>query len=220
MAIEDMLFKHQLFNASTVDMKSYLFRFIIFIVGLYSLSFGVATIIQANLGTATWDVLHIGLAENFGLSIGRWVQIVGIVLVILTAILEKTRIKIGSVLNIIFVGFFLNQILASEIIQAPTTLFVRVIMLLIGVVIMGFGSGMYVASKIGAGPRDGMTLYISKRFSLSVGTSRTILESLALTSGWLLGGPVAIGTFVTVPLIGPIMQRSLAVWTKILKSSM
>jgi len=196
--------------------KGYLIRLLVFAGGLYLLAFGVSVIIQANLGTATWDVLHIGLSENFGLSIGRWVQIVGVVMVVLTSLLEKTRIQIGSVLNIVFVGFFLNQILAADFIPAPDTLTVRIIMLLVGVTIMGVGSGMYVSSKIGAGPRDGMTLYIAKRFSLSVGTSRTILESLALTSGWLLGGPVAIGTFVTVPLIGPIMQRSLGVWTKIL----
>lgn len=196
--------------------KGYLIRLFVFLGGLYLLAFGVSVIIQANLGTATWDVLHIGLSENFGLSIGRWVQIVGVVMVVLTSLLEKTRIQIGSVLNIVFVGFFLNQILAADFIPAPDTLTVRIIMLLVGVTIMGGGSGMYVSSKIGAGPRDGMTLYIAKRFSLSVGTSRTILESLALTSGWLLGGPVAIGTFVTVPLIGPIMQRSLGVWTKIL----
>ena len=196
--------------------KGYLIRLLVFAGGLYLLAFGVSVIIQANLGTATWDVLHIGLSENFGLSIGRWVQIVGVVMVVLTSLLEKTRIQIGSVLNIVFVGFFLNQILAADFIPAPDTLTVRIIMLLVGVTIMGVGSGMYVSSKIGAGPRDGMTLYIAKRFSLSIGTSRTILESLALTSGWLLGGPVAIGTFVTVPLIGPIMQRSLGVWTKIL----
>ncbi len=203
-------------NPAPLTLKSYLIRLLVFAGGLYLLAFGVSVIIQANLGTATWDVLHIGLSENFGLSIGRWVQIVGVVMVVLTSLLEKTRIQIGSVLNIIFVGFFLNQILAAGFIPAPTTLLVRVVMLLLGVMIMGGGSGMYVASKIGAGPRDGMTLYIAKRFSLSIGTSRTILESLALTSGWLLGGPVAIGTFVTVPLIGPIMQRSLGVWTKIL----
>ncbi|GEM00980.1 hypothetical protein SAMN05421839_10393 [Halolactibacillus halophilus] len=204
-------------KASTpVTLKGYFIRLLVFVSGLYFLAFGVSVIIQANLGTATWDVLHIGLSENFGLSIGRWVQIVGVVMVVLTTLLEKKRIQIGSVLNIIFVGFFLNQILAADFIPAPNTLTIRIIMLLVGVTIMGVGSGMYVSSKIGAGPRDGMTLYIAKRFSLSVGTSRTILESLALTSGWLLGGPVAIGTFVTVPLIGPIMQRSLGIWTKIL----
>ncbi|GEM03069.1 permease [Halolactibacillus miurensis] len=203
-------------NESPYTLKSYLIRLFVFTGGLYLLAFGVSVIIKANLGTATWDVLHIGLSENFGLSIGRWVQIVGVLMVILTSFLEKKRIQVGSVLNIVFVGFFLNQILAADFIPAPTTLSLRVMMLLLGVGIMGIGSGMYVSSKIGAGPRDGMTLYISKRFSLSIGTSRTILETLALTSGWLLGGPVAIGTFVTVPLIGPIMQRSLGVWTKIL----
>ena len=82
---------------------------------------------------------------------------------------------------------------------------------------MGIGSGMYVASKVGAGPRDGMTLFLARRFSISVRLARTILEILALTIGWLIGGPVSIGTFISVPLIGPVMQASLKVWTSILE---
>jgi hypothetical protein len=79
-----------------VWLKGYMIRFLVFVGGLYFLAFGVSVIIHANLGTATWDVLHIGLSKNFGLSIGRWVQIVGIFMVILTSFLEKTRIQIGT----------------------------------------------------------------------------------------------------------------------------
>ena len=194
--------------------RSYLLRIIVFLSGIFVLALGAATVITANLGAATWDVLHIGLSNITGLSVGRWVQIVGVLMVILTAFLEKRRLAVASILNIVIVGFFLNIILDSGIIPSVELGFERVIMLVIGIIFMGTGSGMYVSSRIGAGPRDGMTLLLSKRFSISVGLSRTLLEVAALTCGWLVGGPVAVGTFITVPLVGPVMQASLKVCNK------
>ncbi len=195
---------------------SYFIRVLVFLSGTFVLATGAATVITAGLGAPTWDVLHIGLANITGLSIGRWVQIVGIIMVLMTCILEKERISIGSVVNILLIGYFLNFVLGLNILPVFTGMIQKFILLIIGVVLMGLGSGMYVASNIGAGPRDGMTLYISKRFSISIRLSRTILEVMALTIGWLIGGPVSFGTFVTIPLIGPVMQASLRFWMKIL----
>jgi hypothetical protein len=191
----------------------YIIRVLVFILGILVLALGVATVITARLGVATWDVLHIGLANLTGLSLGTWVQIVGVVMVLMTCFFEKKRPAIGSVLNILLVGFFLNSILDLNIIPSFEGLTSQIILLIVGIVLMGIGSGMYVASKVGAGPRDGMTLFIAKRFSISVRLSRTLLEIIALTIGWVIGGPVAIGTFISIPLIGPVMQASLKFWT-------
>lgn len=196
---------------------SYMIRVIVFVLGIFIMALGAASIIRANLGVATWDVLHIGLSKLTGLSVGRWVQIIGILMVLLTAFLEKKRLAIGSIVNIVMVGFFLNLILDSGAIPSFTKIFPRILLLFIGIILMGTGSGMYVSSRVGAGPRDGMTLFIANKFSVSVGLSRTILEVMALISGWLVGGPVAIGTFITVPLIGPVMQTSLRICVKGLK---
>ncbi|MDT2194318.1 hypothetical protein [Paenibacillus larvae] len=87
-------------------------------------------------------------------------------------------------------------------------------MLVAGILCMGFGSGMYVASNIGAGPRDGMTLVLAQKFGLSIRLVRTLLELTALTIGWIAGVPVAAGTFISVFLIGPVMQASLAFWRR------
>ncbi|MBF8982909.1 membrane protein [Lutibacter sp. B2] len=192
----------------------YMIRVIVFVLGIFVLALGAATVITGRLGVATWDVLHIGLANLTNLSVGRWVQIVGIVMVLMTCIFEKERPAIGSVLNILLVGFFLNRILDLNLIPSFKGVTSQIIVLIVGIVLMGIGSGMYVASKVGAGPRDGMTLFIAKRFSISVRLSRTLLEITALTTGWLIGGPVAIGTFISVPLIGPVMQTSLKFWTR------
>lgn len=189
--------------------RVYMARLAVFVSGLFTLALGAAIVITANVGVATWDVLHIGLSDITGLTVGRWVQIVGVAMVAMTAYFEKKRIAVGSVLNIVLIGFFLNAILGTGLLPEFTELAPRIAMLIGGIVLMGSGSGMYVASGIGAGPRDGMTLFIARRFSISVRLARTLLEIAALTCGWLVGGPVALGTFITVPLLGPIMQSSL-----------
>lgn len=167
---------------NTVGMNFiYISRVVVFILGIFILALGVATVITANLGVATWDVLYIGLSNLNGLSVGIWVQIVGVVMVLMTCFFEKTRPAIGSILNILLVGFFLNIILDSNLIPSFKGLTSQIILLIVGIVLMGIGSGMYMASKVGAGPRDGMTLFISKRFSISVRLSRTLLEITALT---------------------------------------
>lgn len=204
-------------NDGLRNILNYTIRVIVFVCGIFILALGAATLITANVGVATWDVLHIGLARISSLSVGRWVQIVGITMVLMTCVFERKRPVIGSVLNIVLVGFFLNFILSINIIPHFENIGARIVLLIIGIILMGIGSGMYVASKVGAGPRDGMTLFLARRFSISVRLARTILEISALTIGWLIGGPVSIGTFISVPLIGPVMQASLKVWTIILK---
>lgn len=186
-------------------------KVIIFVGGIFTLTLGAAALIEANLGVASWDVLHIGLAKR-GLSIGTWVQIIGIFMILLASALERKQPKLGSAVNIILIGFSLNWILDGHILPVTNTLWTSIFKLLSGVVLMGLGSGMYVATELGAGPRDGLTLVLSKMWGRSVRLVRTMLEMTALLCGWIAGGPISVGTFVAVFLIGPIMQASLYFW--------
>jgi len=189
-------------------------KVMIFISGIFILTLGAAALIEANLGVASWDVLHIGLAKRSFLSIGTWVQIIGIFMILLAAALERKQPQIGSAVNIILIGFFLNLILDSHMLPSGNTLWQSVLKLLIGIYLMGLGSGMYVATALGAGPRDGLTLVLSKMWGRSVRLVRTILEVTALFCGWIAGGPISMGTFVAVFLMGPIMQGSLYFWRR------
>lgn len=187
-------------------------KVIIFVGGIFTLTLGAAALIEANLGVASWDVLHIGLAKRGALSIGTWVQIIGIFMILLASALERKQPQIGSAVNIILIGFSLNWILDWHILPVTNTLWTSILKLLSGVVLMGLGSGMYVATELGAGPRDGLTLVLAKMWGRSVRLVRTMLEITALLCGWIAGGPISVGTFVAVFLIGPIMQASLYFW--------
>ncbi|AMA72150.1 MULTISPECIES: YczE/YyaS/YitT family protein [Aneurinibacillus] len=192
----------------------YLTRFILFIAGLFILSLGVVIMMQAGLGVNSWDVLHIGLTQMTSLSMGTWVQIVGIIVIALTCYLERKFPSVGTVLNIVLIGFFINWILSLHIITSLHNFWLNLIMLIFGIVLMGFGAGMYVASGLGAGPRDGLTLVLSDRLGWSISRVRTMLEGIALFLGWLVHGPIFIGTLLSVFLIGPVMQVSLLFWRK------
>lgn len=189
-------------------------KIIIFVSGLFILAFGAATVIEAKLGVASWDVLHIGLARQSLLSIGAWVQIVGIAMILMASALERKQPQIGSAINILLIGYFLNWILDWHVIPSADVLWKSILLLVCGVGMMGLGSGMYVATALGAGPRDGMTLILAKMSGRSVRFVRTGLEVAALFCGWLVGGPISIGTFVVVVLVGPIMQASLYFWRR------
>jgi uncharacterized protein len=191
-----------------------IYKYGLFFIGLFVLAYGAATLIQASLGSATWDVLHIGLANKSSLSIGAWVQIVGVLMVLFASILDKKMPQLGSLINILLIGLFLNWILDYHLVPSFETFGQNFILLLAGIGIMGLGSGMYVAAGLGAGPRDGITIVLAKKTGLSIRLVRTLLEGTALLIGWLIGGPVAFGTFVSVFLIGPVMQFSLKFWKK------
>lgn len=193
-------------------------RWIVFTVGILLLSLGVVLTIQASLGVSPWDVLHIGLAIQTSLGVGTWIIIIGVSLIMITCIAERSLPKIGSVLNVLGIGFFINIIMDLQLIPTFESIWGRLLELLIGLVILGFGSGMYVSARLGAGPRDGLTLLLCNRLGWSVSRVRTTMEVIVVIIGWSIGGPVAIGTLITAVLIGPIMQFSLRFWRNRMES--
>lgn len=193
-------------------------KILIFVSGLLVLAVGAAAVIEAHLGAGPWDVLHIGLAQKGFLSIGAWVQVIGIVMIIFSSALEQKKPQIGSIMNILLIGYFLNWILNGHMLPAADSLWKSILLLVCGVGLMGVGAGMYVATTLGAGPRDGITLILAKMSGQSIRLVRTGLEVTALFCGWLVGGPISIGTFVVVFLVGPVMQASLYFWRRQIES--
>ncbi|MDQ0254270.1 putative membrane protein YczE [Evansella vedderi] len=173
------------------------------------MSFGIALIIRADLGSAPWDVLHIGLTLNFGLTIGTWTIIMGFLLLIAASFLTKEFPKLGAFLNMVFVGVFVDIFLF--LLNTPTSLFLQGIMLVVGILIMGFGIGVYISPKCGAGPRDSLMLAVSSKTRLTVPQVRISMEVAVLAFGWLLGGPVFIGTILFSLTIGHVTGISL-IW--------
>lgn len=187
-----------------INQRQLIPRFLIYFFGLLIMALGIVLILKANLGATPWDVLHVGLYYQFGLTIGSWSIIVGLVILGVSALLTKKIPQIGAFINMLSVGIFIDMYLFLPFIQTPSTIIGKVIMFIIGLVIMCYGMGFYISPNLGAGPRDSLMLALTSRTGWKVRNIRGTMEIFVLIIGWLLGGPVSFGTFMLSLLIGPL----------------
>jgi len=73
-------------------------------------------------------------------------------------------------------------------------------------VLNGVAGGLYIGSQLGPGPRDGLMTGFARRTGLSIRLVRTTIEVVVLAVGWLLGGPVGLGTVLYAVTNGPLVQ--------------
>jgi uncharacterized membrane protein YczE len=175
---------------------------------LYGLS--IALTIQANLGTSTWSVFEVALANITGLTIGTITILVAFVVLVLV-LFFKEKVGWGTLGNILSIGLWLDLFL-SLIPSEESNLILQIIMLLAGILIMGIASAVYIGVDAGAGPRDSLMLAIHRTTKLSLRLARASIELTVFTIGWLLGGPAGIGTLIFAILIGPAVQWAFKVF--------
>jgi uncharacterized membrane protein YczE len=185
--------------------KGTILRFIRLFIGLFICSLSIAFMINANLGLSPWDVLHQGIANKMGITIGTATIGVGFIVVVLDAILGE-NVGWGTVLNMMFIGTFLDMILFSNMIPISNSLLGGIVMLCVGMILMAFGMILYIGSGLGSGPRDGMMVAFQKRTNKSVKVIRGVMELGALIVGYLLGGKAGIGTVITALGLGYFIQ--------------
>ena len=178
-------------------------RWVRLIAGLWVFGTGVALMKRAQLGLGPWDVLGDGLSILSGLQLGTVTIMVG-ACVLLLWLFIKERPGIGTVANILLIGLAVNATLAM--VPDSDNLVLRVIGLLGGVLLVGFGSAVYLSAKLGAGPRDGLMMGLHRKYGYSIQATRTSIELVVLAIGWLLGGTVGVGTLVFAFGIGPVVQ--------------
>ena len=183
-------------------------RILYLFVGLFIASLGTVLIVRADIGVDSWSVLHIGITLHTPLTIGKACQLIGVVLII-AGLFLKIKPGIGTIMNMYFIGFFQDFIFRLNFIKQPDSLLWSWIYLMGGIIIFGAGCGLYINSNFGAGPRDGLMLGLAKLTGKSVAFIKTIIELTVTVIGFLLGGPVGIGTVVFALLVGHIIQWSL-----------
>lgn len=188
-----------------VIFKRIILRYLALFSGLFIMANGIVFTINANLGVNPWDVLHIGLANQTGLTVGRVMQLVGLILLV-TSYFLKVRLYTGTILNMIFLGLFVDLILAAGYITPPELIFYKILLYTCGVVIFGFGVAVYISPNLGAGPRDSMMLALTRITGIKKGLIRTAMEATAAATGFILGGPLGIGTIIFVLTIGFFME--------------
>ncbi|MDV7221919.1 membrane protein YczE [Streptomyces prunicolor] len=178
-------------------------------VGLALYGASSALLVVSGLGLEPWNVLHQGLAELTGLTIGVVSIIVGAAVLLLWIPLRQ-RPGLGTVSNVFMVGLAMDGTLA--LVPEAHGLAVRIPLLLAGIVLNGAATGLYISANFGPGPRDGLMTGVHRRTGRSIRLIRTALEVMVVATGFALGGTVGIGTLLYALAIGPLAQLFLRVF--------
>lgn len=174
--------------------------------GLFIFGFGVYLTIQANLGAAPWDTFNLGLSKTLGIKYGTASITISFV-IILIDILMKEKIGIGMFLDAIVVGKTVDFFNWIDLIKPQTSLPLCIICILSGLAIMGFSQYIYMKAELGCGPRDTVAVGLKRRLTkVPIGVIVIGMLSFATFMGWILGGPIGIGTIICAALTGPFMQ--------------
>lgn len=173
-------------------------------IGFLLYGLALALLIRADLGTSTWLVLEVALANILNIKIGTMTVFMGF-FVLGIALLSREKVGWGTLANILSIGPWLN--LWLELISTPeNNLVLQIGMFLLGVLVQGVATAVYIGVDAGAGPRDSLMLAAHRVTGFSVRAARGSIEVIVVTIGWLLGGPAGWGTLAFALLIGPSVQ--------------
>lgn len=176
-------------------------------VGLYIYGWGIALMVHASIGIAPWDVFAQGISIQSGLSFGISSVVVSLLVLVSWIPVGVKALGIGTILNGIFIGVFCD--LSMPFLPVWPNLASQYLTFIAGIAIVAFATGLYISSKLGSGPRDGLMVGLSRRMGRPLWIIRTAVEATVLLIGWLMGGQVGFGTIIFAVAIGPLMQASL-----------
>jgi len=181
-------------------------RLVQLIAGLFGWGLAVALFVRSHLGLGPWDAFHYGIHVQTGMSIGMASILFG-VLIVLALLTQGVRPGLGTILNMLLIGVFLDLLLV--VIPDATSTLQAALYFAAGIILTGFCTGLYIGAGYGHGPRDGMMVVISMRTGATIRRVRTLIEATVLLFGWLMGGPVGIGTIIIMLTIGHAVQWGL-----------
>jgi len=173
--------------------------FFVLVLGLWLFGTGEALLIDASIGQSPWTVLADGLAKTLNMTIGETTFLTSIAVLLLWIPLKR-KPGLGTVMNILVIAVAIDVMI--PLLPTPTNVVAQTVEALVGILLVGVASALYITCNVGAGPRDGLMTGLNERTGVRVGRVRTGIEVVAVTIGWSLGGLVDVGTLLFALLIG------------------
>jgi len=172
------------------------------VFGLVLFGFGLALVVLGGFGVSPWEVLHQGISRRTPLSIGTTIILVGII-ILLFLFLLKEPMGVGTIANVLIIGLIVD--LTLSLFGEISNIFPRVIATLFGPIFVALGSGFYIGTRLGPGPRDGLMTAFNRR-GVAIWKARTLIEGSCVITGLILGGTIGWGTVWFLLSVGPSVQ--------------
>ena len=176
------------------------------IFGLFLFGLGETLLLASGAGVSPWTVLAEGISIYSSYSVG-WSTFWMSLAVLLLWIPLKQKPGIGTILNVIIIALVFDYTLPY--LPNPENYGFKVLQVIIGVLITGLGSGFYLISNLGPGPRDGLMTGVQRITGKPIALVRSTIEVIVVFFGWKLGGTVGLGTIIFALGIGPAVAHGI-----------
>lgn len=178
------------------------------LIGVAIIGFGASLLREGGVGLDPYTAANIGTGERLGLSLGVYQLMINLVLLILIFFFGRRHIGIGTVINMVLTGFFID--FYTKIFElfavSPEGWLQKGLFLVIGILFFTFGASFYMSAKVGSAPYDAIAPTIVDRTKANYRVVRVIQDVAFATLGWITGGPIGIGTFISAFLVGPLIK--------------
>lgn len=180
-------------------------RVLLFIIGIIILTLGVALTLKSGLGAGSWDSVNAGLSNIFGLSVGSFAFIIGVIMTIIAGLLRNGKFKPQTLITAFVLGgctdfwlYIINKVYLKE------DLLIQSIFLLVGIVTLAFGLALYLMPNLAPNSLDDCMMAFREKFKLSVGKAKIIVDSIGIIMALIVSGPIGLGTIVITFSVGPL----------------
>lgn len=184
----------------------YVKKTIVLLIGVVILSLGASILITANLGSDAVTVLNQGVSILLNIKIGYAVIINNSILFILMLIFNRKQINIGTIASAVLMGPLIDLFLLAMPNNYSDLLIINFLFSLLGLLVASIGLSIYIYSKSGLGPFEGVVDLISNKINLKFGYTKIILDFLFFLIGYLLGGTFGVISILSVIVIGPLIN--------------
>lgn len=181
-------------------------RILLMIAGIIILGISVGIFRKAEFGTDPYSCLNLGLSKVVGIQYGLIQLITNILLLFVVVVSAKHFIGLGTVVNMVFVGYISDGALfmLTKVVGDTLSLEMRAVLLVAAIIICCIGVSFYMEADLGIAPYDALAFILEKLFKgkLSFKWTRLITDMLCVILGFVMGSIVGVGTVITAFFTG------------------
>lgn len=189
---------------------------VIALVGIFLIALGIVAVLSAGKGSDPISVFLQGVNVKTGIKVGTVNQIMNLTFLFIVFLLDRSSIGIASVLYATGIGFFMNRIFEVYPVHTTSSGFCY-IETVTGLVLIGVGTAIFLFADYGTGAVEGIMMYINQKSGIPIKFVRMALDAIMVTTGFILGGIVGLGTIIGVLSIGPVIEYTLTGLNKLKK---
>jgi len=194
-------------------------RILMSLFGVIICAISVGIFKTAALGVDPFQSLMSGLDQLIPIPFGTLYVIVNLCLLSFSLIVDRSRIGLATFINLFLLGYITEFSYAffTGIIVDPS-ISVRAFCLLVGIVVICFGSALYMTADLGVSTYDAVAIVLADKWKLApFQYCRIATDLVCVLSGviiFLIGGGsfgaiptiAGVGTIITAFFMGPLIE--------------